>query len=118
MSVDTKTAVSAVTLEAAKAHLRVDMTDDDDLISALCLACTQMAEHELERPLITREGSEGYGTDPSDVPAAIRQWILLHVGYYYENRQAAQTQAVTALPRLYSLLDPFRTWGGLSDESS
>lgn len=108
--IDTKTAVSAVTLEEAKAHLRVDHGEDDSLIESLCLACTQMAEHELQRPLITREGCEGYGSEPRDVPAAIRQWILLHVAYFYEDRSAATDGAKSVIPRLGALLDPFRTW--------
>lgn len=108
--IDTKTAVSAVTLEEAKAHLRVDHGEDDSLIGSLCLACTQMAEHELQRPLITREGSEGYGSEPGDVPAAIRQWILLHVAYFYEDRSVAAEGTKSVIPRLSALLDPFRTW--------
>ncbi len=109
MSVDTATAVSPVSLEEAKAHLRVDGDADDDLICSLCLAATQMAEHELQRPLVTREGSEGYG-EAKDVPASIKQWIKLQVGYLYEERQAAAEGTVVTRPNLYALLDPFRTW--------
>ncbi len=109
MSVDTKTAPAAVTLAEAKAHLRVDHDADDALINALCVSCTQMAEHELQRPLVTRDGSEGYGT-ASDVPAAIKQWILLHVGVLYETREAETSGVLSTIPRLAGLLDPFRTW--------
>ena len=96
--IDTSTAKSAVTLEDAKLHLRVDHS------------ATQMAEHELQRGLITREGTVGYGAEPSDVPAAIRHWILIQVGHYYEHREATVECAVTPLPGLHALLDPFRTW--------
>lgn len=108
--IDTSTAKSAVTLEDAKLHLRVDHCEDDSLIEALCLSATQMAEHELQRGLITREGTVGYGDEPSDVPAAIRQWILIQVAHYYEHREATVEGAVTHLPKLHALLDPFRTW--------
>nr|DAH64522.1 MAG TPA: Head Tail Connector Protein [Caudoviricetes sp.] len=108
--IETEKAVSAVTLEEAKAHLRVDHDTDDELIKALCLSCTQMAEHILQRALITRDGVQGYGTSPNDVPKAIKQWILLHVGFFYENRQAASSGVSTPIPRLDALLDPFRTW--------
>ena len=110
MAIDTASAKSAVTLEEAKAHLRVDDESEDALIAALCLACTQMAEHELQRPLITREGSEGFGDSPSDVPQGIRQWILLHVGHYFEHREAATPTNYQALPYLGALLDPWRVW--------
>lgn len=108
--IDTSSAKSAVTLEDAKLHLRVDHSSDDTLIEALCLSATQMAEHELQRGLITREGTVGYGANPSDVPAAIRQWILIQVAHYYEHREATTEGAVTPLPKLHALLDPFRTW--------
>ena len=108
--IDTSSAKSAVTLEDAKLHLRVDHSEDDTLIEALCLSATQMAEHELQRGLITREGVVGYGVNPEDVPAAIRQWILLQVAHLYEQRQATSVGALMPLPRLYALLDPFRTW--------
>lgn len=110
MAIDTSTAPSAVSLEEAKHHLRVDSSDDDALIAGLCVACTQMAEHEIQHGLITREGTEGYGDTPEDVPAAIRQWILLHVGHYYEQRQAATAGSLSPLPFVSCLLDPFRTW--------
>ena len=93
--IDTSTAKSAVTLEDAKLHLRVDHSADDALIEALCLS---------------REGTVGYGAEPSDVPAAIRQWILIQVAHYYEHREATVEGAVTPLPKLHALLDPFRTW--------
>lgn len=108
--IDTSTAKPAVTLEDAKLHLRVDHSADDALIEALCLAATQMAEHELQRGLISREGTVGYGETPADVPAAIRQWILLQIGHLYEHREATVEGSVTPLPNLHALLDPFRTW--------
>ena len=84
MGVEVSTALPAVTLDEAKLHLRVESTADDDLISALILACTQMA--------------------------AIRQWILVHVAYYYEHRTSATEGALSPLPFVSALLDPFRTW--------
>ena len=110
MGVEVSTALPAVTLDEAKLHLRVESTADDDLISALILACTQMAEHELQRGLVTREGTEGYGDSPEAVPVAIRQWILVHVAYYYEHRTSATEGALSPLPFVSALLDPFRTW--------
>ena len=110
MSVDVATALPAVSLEEAKLHLRVDSCADDDLIRVLCLACTQLAEHELQRGLISREGVEGFGEETQAVPASVRQWILVHVAYYYENRQLATAQGLTPLPFVGALLDPFRNW--------
>ena len=110
MSVDTASALPAVSLEEVKAHLRLDTSADDDLIKTLMLAVTQRAEHELQRGLITRQGTDGFGEDPSDVPAAIRQWILIHVAHLYEQWQAATAGELKPSPFVNFLLDPFRTW--------
>lgn len=63
-----------ITLGEAKAHLRVDLTDDDALITALIVAARQYAESETGRSLITQSwrlildgfpGGRGPGTNGS-----------------------------------------------------
>lgn len=44
----------AVSLQEAKSHLRVEISDEDDIIGNLIIAATSMAEHELGRALITQ----------------------------------------------------------------
>jgi uncharacterized phiE125 gp8 family phage protein len=46
------------------------------------------------------------------VPQAIKQWILLMVGHYYENREAGAEfrGQFVAIPFISTLLDPFRIW--------
>ena len=51
--------------------------------------------------------SAGYAT-PSDVPAPVRQWLLLHIGHLYQNREATSAQTLQPLPYADSLLDPYR----------
>ncbi len=109
MSIDTSTAIAAVTLAEAKLHLRVDHTSEDTLIESLALSATQMAEHELQIGLVTRTGTAGFGA-VEDVPVVIKQWILLHVGHWFANREAATEVASEPLPFAGRLLDPFRTW--------
>jgi len=109
MSIDTSTAQPAVSMADAKLHLRVDHSDEDSLIEALVLSATQMAEHELQVGLVTRDGTAGTG-GVDDVPVVIKQWILVHVGYWYANRETATEVKMEALPYVGRLLDPFRTW--------
>ena len=52
----------------------------------------------------------GYATAAA-VPAAIKGWILLHVGAQYENREnmtVANGQSVQTMPFVDGLLDPYR----------
>lgn len=109
MAIDTTTALPAVSLATAKLHLRVDHNDEDTLIDALILSATQLAEHELQVGIITRSGTAGFG-GIDDVPEVIKQWILVHVGYWYANREAASDANLQPLPYVGRLLDPYRTW--------
>lgn len=52
--VQTAPAVEPVTLTEAKAHLRVDHTDEDTLITALIPAARQLAEMHSRRAFVTR----------------------------------------------------------------
>ena len=55
----------------------------------------------------------GYGDAGSDVPAPIRQWILMQLGALYRNREAFMAGvAVADLPGRFvdRLLDPFRVY--------
>lgn len=51
----------------------------------------------------------GYGADGTDVPAPIRQALLLLLGHLYENREAALTTSLAELPLgVAALLAPYR----------
>lgn len=50
----TDAASEPVTLAEAKAHCRIDIADDDAIVSALIVAARQMAEQETGRALITQ----------------------------------------------------------------
>lgn len=52
----------------------------------------------------------GYGA-AADVPAAIKQYILLHVANYYKNRESLNVgNIVNEMPFVKTLLDPFRRY--------
>ncbi len=55
-------AAEPVTLAEAKAHLRVDVSDDDALISALILAARQAAEERTGRRFVTQRWKALFGS--------------------------------------------------------
>lgn len=97
----------AVSLSEAKKHLRVEIDDDDALIVSYIQAYTEVAEHLMLRPIF---GDDGVATNTEDVPCAIKQWILLHVGLLYENRASGTTSEVKPLPNIDVLLTPYKKW--------
>jgi uncharacterized phiE125 gp8 family phage protein len=55
----------------------------------------------------------GYGAAGDDVPSALRQWMLLHIGAGYRNRESfAAGVSVSELPNRFNdaLIDRYRTW--------
>jgi uncharacterized phiE125 gp8 family phage protein len=53
----------------------------------------------------------GYGTQASDVPQVLKQWMLLHLSHYYKNRESTFAGTITQLPFAGSLLDGHRVLG-------
>lgn len=50
-------------------------------------------------------------SSPGNIPAAIKSWMLLMVGQFYENREAVNVgNIVTPLPFVGRLLDPYRSF--------
>jgi len=52
----------------------------------------------------------GYGSNAADVPAPIRQWILLAVGDMYANRERSSDRPAVGQDFADGLLDPYRVW--------
>jgi uncharacterized phiE125 gp8 family phage protein len=63
----TPATVPVVTVDEAKAHLRLDTTDEDALVSAMLVAATDAAEHATGRALMTQTWETGFDAFPSVV---------------------------------------------------
>lgn len=61
----TDAAAEPITLAEAKAHLRVEVANDDALIGALISAARKLAEHELGRSLITQTWEKSLDAFPA-----------------------------------------------------
>ncbi len=86
-----------ITLAEAKAHLRVDLTDDDDLITSLIAAARQHVESQCGRALFTQEWEAHYGGFAADgvleLPIAPLQEVL--AVQYVDTAGQLQTLAVS-----------------------
>lgn len=85
-----------VTLQEAKAHLRVEHDAEDNLI----LAYIEAAERAVE---------DYTGTDFSDpAPGPIRAAVLLMVGELYAHRERSTDRVIHLNQTYHALLNPYR----------
>ncbi|WP_448208480.1 head-tail connector protein [Azospirillum sp. sgz302134] len=97
--------MAIVTLDEAKAHLRVDGPDDDADIGLKLAAAEDLAAQLLNRPLPWTDGAGAV----VPVPAAVKAAILLILGDLYASREAMSAGLTLAEnPTLGRLLAPYR----------
>lgn len=108
------TATPCITLEQAKAHLRVDYEFDDVLIQLFIQQATEEAEHRMQREIIYRHDPQALATTVDGVPAGVQTFVLLCVGALYERRSMTGSETLsTYYPHM---LDPFIRWNADPDE--
>ncbi|RVG96005.1 head-tail connector protein [Sinorhizobium meliloti] len=92
--------MSAVTLELAKAHMKVDGTAEDELISLYIEAAEQWAGNYIGKPI----------ADLVPVPADVKLAILRLVSFYFECRNIANfgLSMQLAPQNVASILDSYR----------
>lgn len=56
---------------------------------------------------VTVRAVVGYGA-PEAVPQELKQWMLLHIGHWFEHREAVTARPMSALPFVDGLLDAER----------
>jgi hypothetical protein len=111
-----------VTIDEARTYLRVDHTDEDELIEQLVDAAKSSADAYLNNQF---EDSEG---NPKPIPMAIKAWVLKRAANLFENRlEGAKVDEMAGLGSVdygrraedlnttadYSLIKPFRLNPGL-----
>lgn len=99
--------MTVVTLEEAKAHLRVDGSDDDADIQLKLAAAEEDVAGRIGRPLPWQDDT---GADVP-VPFAVKAAILLVLGDLYANREGAIVGTIhTVNPTVDRLLSRFCEW--------
>lgn len=84
------------TLQAVKAHLRVDGDDEDALIQGYLDAAIGSVESFTERTF------SGFGAEA--MPPAVAQAVLLLVGHFYEHREAVSDKQTAVVPMAFEYL--------------
>lgn len=92
--------MSAVTLELAKAHMKVDGIAEDELIALYIDAAEQWAGNYIGKPI----------ADLDPVPADVKLAILRLVSFYFEARSIASfgLSMQLAPQNVASILDSYR----------
>ena len=88
-----------LTLTETKAHLRVDITDDDVLIEAIMAAATTATANYLDNSTLVLD---------TTAPAPVKSAALLLVADLYENRTAQVERVLYKNSTYESLLNPYR----------
>ena len=106
---------SCVTLSEIKSWLRIDHDDDDDLLTTLGEAATELAETRVRRPIIASDDASAIATSIELVPKSVKMAVLVITSFMYENRNATDVELRDRVLR-QSLLDQWILWGD-DDES-
>ena len=94
-----------ITLDEAKAHCRVDITDDDSYLTDLIAVCEQTIANEIGETTIDEVASGGV------IPSPLKQAILLMIGHFYNMREPVITGTPVKVPyTLEFLIAPYKNW--------
>lgn len=91
LSLNTAAASPPVSLSEAKAHLRVDGSDEDTLISSLILAATRVVEEQVGRALVSQIWDLKTGWPDAIVDIPLAPVISLDAMSYQDADDEAQT---------------------------
>lgn len=96
-----------VTLTEAKDHLRVNHTSEDTLIERMINGAVAYAENFINREIPGKQDPAG------EIPADIKDAILLIIADRYENREAAGAEQLYKNPAAENILHFYRVNMGI-----
>lgn len=98
-----------ISIDDIKAHLRIDGDDEDDLLEQYLSASIQDVELRTKRPLVSATDERAICSTEAELPAIIKQYLLLTIGDMYRNRENKQEKSYTTY--FDHLLDAYIDYG-------
>lgn len=95
LTLNTAAASQPVTLDEAKAQLRVDGTDEDALITSLIVAATSAVEEDTGRALVTQTWDYAISQPSGAVSLPLAPVASISALTYYDTDDVAQTLTVS-----------------------
>ena len=94
-----------ITLDEAKSHCRVDISDDDSYITDLIDVCEQTIANEIGEDSLSDVASGGV------IPYPLKQAVLFLIGHFYNVREPVIIGNPMKVPyTLEMLIAPYKNW--------
>ena len=84
-----------VTVAQLNAHLRIDSDSEDLLLAQYIESAQEEAETRMRRPICSATDTDAVASTPENIPASIRQFILVTAGDFYMARENRQEKGYT-----------------------
>ena len=84
-----------VTVDQLKAHLRIDSDSEDLLLAQYIESAQEEAETRMRRPICSATDTDAVASTPENIPASIKQFILVTAGDFYMARENRQEKGYT-----------------------
>lgn len=101
---------TCVSLEEAKAFLRIDHDEEDGVLQMMLHAATELVETRLRRKVVDAEDPSAVAKTLEEVPASIKFAVCVVASFMYENREATDEELRSRVLR-QAALDRFILWG-------
>lgn len=84
-----------VSVAQLKAHLRIDSDSEDLLLAQYIESAQEEAETRMRRPICSATDTDAVASTPENIPASIKQFILVTAGDFYMARENRQEKGYT-----------------------
>lgn len=84
-----------ITIAQLKSHLRIDSDAEDEMLAQYIEAAQDEAETRMRRPICSATDEDAVASTSEQIPASIKQYILVTAGDFYMARESKQEKTYT-----------------------